>query len=79
MLKPSGSLFLSIENAAANSARGDTFRCCRAFLCSGGGVKVTEAERAVPSECTKAVCLACVRVSCFQKKAFTLHPLSPIR
>ena len=32
MLKPSGSLFLSIENAAANSARGDTFRCCRAFF-----------------------------------------------
>jgi len=40
---------------------------------------MTKAERAVPSECTKAVCLACVRVSCFQKKAFTLHPLSPIR
>lgn len=33
---------------------------------------MTKAERAVPSECTKAVCLACARVSCFQKNAFTL-------
>lgn len=50
-----------------------------ARFCEVVGVKVTEAERRVSSECTKAVCLARVRVSCFSKNAFTLHPLSTIR